>query len=74
MSISFDMFLYGPRSEGENYTVQVTEDYEGDKYHVVIFEQDSWTPNAPSKHFDTKGFDDEASLFAFLKDMVKGEF
>ena len=72
MSLSFDMHLYSPRAEGENYTVQVTEDYEGDKYHVVIFEQDSWTRQ--SEHSDTKGFNDEESLFAFLKDMAKGEF
>ena len=72
MSRSFDMHLYSPRAEGENYTVQVTEDYEGDKYHVVIFEQDPWTRQ--SEHFDTKGFDDEESLFAFLKDMTKGKF
>ena len=73
MSLSFDMHLYSPRAEGENYTVQVTEDYEGDKYHVVIFERFG-VGNPPSEHFDTKGFDDEESLFAFLKDMAKGKF
>tara|TARA_R100000234_G_scaffold115706_1_gene91971 strand:- start:404 stop:625 length:222 start_codon:yes stop_codon:yes gene_type:complete len=71
MERNFDMYLYGPRSEGENYNIQVTENYEGDRYHVVIFEsKDGYYP--PSEHFDTKGFDDEESLFAFLKDMTKG--
>ena len=69
MAQTFDMYLYGPRSKGENYTVQITEDYEGDKYHVVIFED---VENPPAEHFDTKGFDNEESLFTFLKDMTKG--
>jgi hypothetical protein len=43
----------------------------GTEYHVVIFED---VGDPPSEHFDTKGFDDEESLFAFLKDMAKGEF
>ena len=71
MSLSVDMYLYSPRAEGENYNVGVTENYEGDRYHVVIFED---VGDPPSEHFDTKGFDDEESLFAFLKDMTKGKF
>ena len=56
MSLRFDMYLYGPRIEGENNNVGVTGNNDGDKYHVVRFVD---VGDPPTEHFDTKVVNDE---------------
>ena len=38
--------------EGNRYCVELTENYEGDKFHLAIFEV---SPQHPNEHWDTKG-------------------
>lgn len=62
MSISFDVFI--PAIHTENnlpLLLQVTEDYEGDKYHVVVMEE--------SEHYDTLGFDTGDQLLKYIREL-----
>jgi hypothetical protein len=43
----------------------VTENYEGDKYHVVAFE--TATDCQPREHYDTRGFETPAEIFTYLR-------
>ena len=43
------------------FRVEVTEHYEGDRYHVVVFDNDG-------DHFDTQGFETETQVFNFIKE------
>ena len=45
--------------------IYVTENYEGDKYHVVVFEAavEGW----PAEHYDTRGFETPTEIFEYLR-------
>ena len=38
-----------------SYSIEVTEDYEGDKWHVVVYESNT----LPYEHYETIGFNTE---------------
>tara|TARA_E500000081_G_scaffold79920_1_gene81385 strand:+ start:543 stop:773 length:231 start_codon:yes stop_codon:yes gene_type:complete len=47
------------------WNIEVTENYEGDKWHVVVFEIDDLDFN----HFDTRGFDTPNEVFEYLREL-----
>ena len=51
---------------GTNYHVEITEDYEGSKWHVVVFEE---TDDFPFEHFDTQGFETKKQVENYLKNL-----
>ena len=46
-------------------TIQMTEDYEGDKYHVVVFL--AATDCQPAEHYDTRGLKTPTEFFEYLR-------
>ena len=48
-----------------NYHVEITENYEGDKWHVVVYEEGDF----PYQHFDTQGFKTAKQVINYLKDL-----
>ena len=48
------------------FRVEVTEHYEGDRYHVVIFDNDG-------DHVDTRGFKTAAQVFNFIRECSEEE-
>jgi len=43
------------------FRVEVTEYYEGDRYHVVVFDNDG-------DHVDTRGFKTATQVFNFIRE------
>ena len=44
-------------------SLEVTENYEGDKWHVVLFDN----RHTPPKHEDTAGLNGPAEIFEYLR-------
>jgi len=64
LPLVFDIHIQSLTPPNTPYTIQVTENYEDDKYHVEIFEV---LEDPPAEHIDTKGFDTEREVFEYLK-------
>ena len=64
--LRFDIHIQSLTTPIASYTVEVTENYEDDKYHVVVYEV---MKNAPSEHMDTKGLDTAQELFEYLREI-----
>ena len=54
------------------YIAQVTEDYEGDKFHVVVF-HNSNDKGVPNEHYDTQGFNTIQEVYAYIKNLQEDE-
>ena len=61
--LRFDIHIQSLTTPIASYTVEVTENYEDDKYHVVVMK------NAPNEHMDTKGLDTAQELFEYLREI-----
>ena len=55
-------------NEGNRYCVELTENYEGDKFHLAIFEV---SPQHPNEHWDTKGFCTFDEVYTYLEALQK---
>ena len=53
-----------------NLTIEVTEDYEGNPYHVAVFD----TSQSPPTHEDTKGCKNPDEVFEYLKELERDYF
>tara|TARA_X000001388_G_scaffold41442_1_gene29172 strand:- start:215 stop:421 length:207 start_codon:yes stop_codon:yes gene_type:complete len=62
-NLSFDINVFV--SSKELYRVEVTEDYEGDRYHCVVFDSSV----LQEEHIDTKGFETEKQVFDFIRQL-----
>ncbi len=62
--MNFDIKIYS-HDTSDVYKIEVTENYEGDKWHVVVFEIDDLDFN----HFDTRGFDTPNEVFEYLREL-----
>ena len=62
--MNFDIKIYS-QDTSDVYQIEVTENYEGDKWHVVVFEIDDLDFN----HFDTRGFDTPAAMLEYLREL-----
>ena len=63
LSLAMDVYLYTGSSE-KSYIVEITEDYEGDKFHVVTYDAKSPLPH---DHWETIGLDNEKDVFDYLR-------
>ena len=52
-----------------SYSIEVTEDYEGDKWHVVVYESST----VPYEHYETIGFNTEKEVFEYIRELQKQE-
>lgn len=66
MHLSFDVTL------PNKISIQVTEDYEGDRFHVVAFEPT--TDDCPAEHYATRGFETPAQVFEYLRQLSEVSF
>ena len=60
-----------------NYKAEVTEDYEGDKFHVVVFESEHLNSDkvldqlrVQYDHYDTQGFDSIEKVYDYIKSIA----
>ena len=66
MSVSFDITIPAACTENKlELRLEVTEEYEGDKYHVVVFEDRG--PNEPGEYYETRGFDNGNELLNYIR-------
>ena len=52
-----------------SYSIEVTEDCEGDKWHVVVYESST----VPYEHYETIGFNTEKEVFEYIRELQKQE-
>ena len=52
-----------------SYSIEVTEDYEGDKWHVVVYESST----VPYEHYETIGFNTEKEVFEYIRELQNQE-
>ena len=70
MSVSFDITIPAACTENKlELRLEVTEEYEGDKYHVVVFEDRG--PNEPGEYYETRGFDSGNELLNYIRTLNK---
>lgn len=67
LTLSMDMHLTS--NKGDNYIVELTEDYEGDNFHLVIFQE---VKDAPNEHFATLGFKTFMEVYDYVKKLQHG--
>ncbi len=66
MSVSFDITIPAACTENKlELRLEVTEQYEADKYHVVVFEDRG--PNEPGEYYETRGFDSGNELLNYIR-------
>lgn len=60
-----------------NYKAEVTENYEGDKFHVVVFETEHLNSDkvldqlrVQYDHYDTQGFDSIEKVYDYIKSIA----
>ena len=63
--LAFDINLL--TYNNDSYQVQVTENYEGDKYHCTLFDLKT------NDHLDTQGFKTEKEIFEYLRKLERGK-
>ena len=69
--MNFDIEL-NSQETNDVYEIQVTENYEGDKWHVVVFEVNQRMKSdldLEFNHFDTKGVDTPAAMIEYLREL-----
>jgi|TARA_Y100000004_G_C8903500_1_gene407578 hypothetical protein len=59
--LSFDIDLHS--KQGRIFRIEVTENYEGDRYHINVFEKDETSYD----HLDTISGNDEKHFFQILR-------
>ena len=60
-----DIHFESKNTGKHRYIAEVTEDYEGDKFHVVVFHN--------SEHYDTQGFNTIQEVYAYVKNLQEDE-
>jgi hypothetical protein len=61
---NLDLNIFNSNYDQE-YSIEITENYEDDKFHVVVFETDQ----TPNEHYETVGFDTEKQVYDYLKQL-----
>ena len=59
---NLDLNIFNSNYDQE-YKVEITENYESDRFHVVVYETDQ----TPNEHYETLGFNTEKQVFNYLK-------
>lgn len=60
---NMNLDLYLKDTDNNEYKIEITENYENDKFHVVVFETDQ----TPNEHYETLGFNTEKQVFNYLQ-------
>mgnify|MGYP001213646235 CR=1 FL=1 len=60
-NLSFDINVFV--SSKQLYRIEVTENYEGDKFHCVVFDSSV----LKEEHIETQGFETEKEVFEFVR-------
>jgi hypothetical protein len=60
---NMNLDLYLKDTDNNEYKIEITENYENDKFHVVVFETDQ----TPNEHYETLGFDTEKQVYNYLQ-------
>tara|TARA_R110000787_G_scaffold40996_1_gene101449 strand:- start:291 stop:524 length:234 start_codon:yes stop_codon:yes gene_type:complete len=60
---NMNLDLYLKDTDNNEFKIEITENYENDKFHVVVFETDQ----TPNEHYETVGFDTEKQVFNYLQ-------
>ena len=60
---NMNLDLYLKDTDNNEYKIEITENYENDKFHVVVFETDQ----TPNEHYETVGFDTEKQVYNYLQ-------
>ena len=63
--MNFTIFINSYPTLEYRFEIDVTENYEGDKWHVVVFEKEGTTYT----HYETVGLDTWGQLQKYLKDL-----
>jgi len=58
MNLAFDIHLRTYPKGKTHFILEVTEDYEGDKWHVAVFKD--------GDYYDTKGFNNKVEILEYL--------
>tara|TARA_Y100001963_G_scaffold139473_1_gene205349 strand:- start:1166 stop:1390 length:225 start_codon:yes stop_codon:yes gene_type:complete len=59
-----------------HYEIDITENYEGDKWHVVVYEKDTllgFKYELPYEHYETVGLNNEKEIFDYLRKLREEE-
>ena len=68
MNLTINVSTY-PTGE-YNFEIDVIENYESDKYHVVVYEREDTEHNTNYNHHETVGLDTWGQLYKYLKDLT----
>ena len=60
---NMNLDLYLKDTDNNEYKIEITENYENDKFHVVVFETDQ----TPNEHYETLGFNTEKQVYNYLQ-------
>ena len=78
-NIAFDMQVFDDYSQpNRHFSFEITEDYEGDKWHIVIFEKNKSLPRSsfieesPYEHIDTVEVKTEKEVFDLIRQYHEG--
>ena len=66
--MGIDIHFSDENTGRHRYIAEVTEDYEGDKFHVVVFDN-SYDRDVPNEHYDTQGFENIEEVYNYIKNL-----
>jgi hypothetical protein len=70
--LAFDIQVFDGYSQpNRHFSFEITEDYEGDKWHIVIFEKVN--DKSPYEHIDTVGVNTEKEVFDLIRQYHEGK-
>ncbi|HCQ77196.1 MAG TPA: hypothetical protein DIV44_10345 [Leeuwenhoekiella sp.] len=67
--MNFTIFINSYPTLEYQFEIDVTENYEGDKWHVVVFEVIDDKNLTPPEHYETVGLDTWGQLQKYLRDL-----
>lgn len=70
MSLTFDISISEDKKPNTNFHIEITENYEGDKWHVVAYETQK--VGKVFEHYETLGLETIQEIFNYLR-KLQGE-
>ena len=71
MNFTIDISTY-PTGQ-YHYQIDITENYEGDKWHVVVYEKDTLLSKIIYEHYETVGLNNEKEIFDYFRKLREEE-
>ena len=72
MSLAFDISISKDKTPNTNFHIEITENYEGDKWHVVTYEVIDEELHTSPEHYETLGLETIQEIFNYLR-KLQGE-